>query len=72
MFNSQIILSGILVYIGAAARNLPMQLWQLIKSRLGVSISVTDETWREIYDSLDKWCIGLNKNVFNNHTIFPI
>lgn len=66
MFNEQIMLSGILLYIGNALKNIPMQIWSLIKSRLGVTI-YTDSKEDMVFDNLNKWLIALDKKALNNH-----
>lgn len=68
MLDYKIILSGLLVYIGAAARNIPANLWRMFKSRLGVTIDAIDIIDRVAFNAIDEWCMGLNKKVLENRS----
>ena len=67
MFNEQIILSGILLYIGNVTKNVPVQIWSFIKSRLGLTLSI-DSTRGGLYDKLNEYLLSIDKKVLNNHT----
>ena len=65
--NTSIILSGILLYIGNALRELPTQLWKLIKTRFGISITSSDVIDNYFYEKVDNLLLSFNNKSIMNH-----
>ena len=65
--NTTIILSSILLYIGNALKTIPSEIWKLIKTRFGVSISCDTIFNIGFYNIIDQWLVSLNKKSLINH-----
>jgi hypothetical protein len=64
--NSNLILLGLMSYVGYIAKELPRRIFNFILLRISFSFSTTSQD-RDSYNNLNEWLFSLNKSVLNNN-----